>query len=1031
MMLVAGVIIFGTVSLILLPQELFPQIVYPQLTVVTPYANAAPEEIETLITKPIEEAVGTVAGVKKITSVSKEGLSMVMAEFGWNQNINFAALGMREKIDLIKERLPRDAEEPIVLPYNPYDRPILILSVTSSSDRSPVSLRDITRKMIKDEVEKVEGVASATISGGLEREIQVDIDQDKLEARKIPIMDVSKAVSNANLNYPAGTIKESFYEYLIRTLGEFEKVSDINEIGLQQGMSDEELYSQGSAGEVAKGQISKDKRLIYLKDVATVTDGIKERTSYSRYNDSENISISIQKQALGNTVRIINRVKKKIQDLKADLPKDISIAIVYDQSTFIKSSINGVWEAAWQGSLLVLVVLFYFLRNIWSALIVTFTIPISVMATFALMYFSGISINMMSLGGIAFGVGSLVDAAIVVIENIFTHREKGMDPKEAAIIGAEEVAIAVAGSVLTTVVVFLPLIFVIGITGQILKDFALTVTFSLMVSWVAAITIIPLLASRGISISKEEPKAIKKLRGFYSMLNSKFIEQRGRYLLLTLVIFLVSLLIFVMLDKELMPKVDQSQFVIKIDMPAGTRLVITNNVSEKIEKILKTFPDVYSINVTVGSTQESTTRNVLERLGSNQAEIAVNLKAKRKLKSADIVQLIKAKLAAVNLQGARIEYVLQENVLATGAQAQAPVSIEIKGNDLNELENLTNRTQEMLAKINGIYGIKNNLAEPSPETKIYIDKDKAAMYGLSVSDIAQSAIIALKGVPSTKFKEKGQEYDIRVRLREQDRNNFSKLGRIQLQSPMGVSVPLESVSTFGKGKGPSEIRRINQERVVSVYANIYNRPLKDIYADVNAGIKNMSIPKNYYVKLTGENEEMKASFDSLKNAIIAIVLLVYMIMAALFESLWQPFIIMFTIPLSLIGVALGLFVTNTSISVYVLIGIGTLGGIVVDNAIVLMDYINLLVSRGMSERDAAKAAAGARLRAILMTALTTILGLIPMAFLGGEGAELRRPMAITVMSGLLVATFLTIVVIPTIYLSSAELLARLFRKKNK
>jgi len=1031
MMVVAGVIIFGTVSLILLPQELFPQIVYPQLTVVTPYANAAPEEIETLITKPIEEAVGTVAGVKKITSVSREGLSMVIAEFGWNQNINFAALGMREKIDLIKERLPRDAEEPVVLPYNPYDRPILILSVTSSSDRSPVSLRNITRKMIKDEVEKVEGVASATISGGLEREIQVDVDQDKLEARQIPILDVSKAVSNANLNYPAGTIKESFYEYLIRTLGEFEKVSDINEIGLQQGISDEELYSQSASGQVEKGQISKDKRLIYLKDVATVTDGIKERTSYSRYNESENVSISIQKQALGNTVRIINRVKNKIIDLKADLPKDINIAIVYDQSIFIKSSINGVWNAAWQGSILVLIVLFYFLRNIWSALIVTLTIPISVMATFALMYFSGISINMMSLGGIAFGVGSLVDASIVVLENIFTHREKGMGPKEAAAVGAEEVMVAVAGSVLTTVVVFLPLIFVIGITGQILKDFALTVTFSLLVSWVASITIIPVLASRGITISQEEPGTIKRLRRFYSGLSERFIEKRGRYLFITFVSFLVSLLVFMVLDKELMPKVDQSQFVMKIDLPAGTRLLVTNGVSEKVEKILRSFPEVKSINVTVGSTQEASNRNVLERLSSNQAEIVVNLKSKRKLKSVQIVQLIKNKLSSVNLERAKIEYVLQENVLATGMQAQAPVLIEIKGNDLKELEDLTVKVQEMLAKINGIYGIKNNLAEPSPETKIYIDKDKAAMYGLSVSDIAQTAIIALKGVPSTKFKEKGQEYDIRVRLREQDRNNFTKLGRIQLQTPLGVSVPLESVSTFGKGKGPSEIRRINQERVVSVYANIYNRPLKDVYTDINAAIKNMPIPKNYFVKLTGESEEMKASFDSLRNAMIAIVLLVYMIMAAIFESLWQPFIIMFAIPLALIGVALGLFATNTSISVYVLIGVGMLGGIVVNNAIVLMDWINLLRSKGMSKKDAAKAASGARLRAILITALTTVLGLIPMAFLGGEGAELRRPMAITVMSGLLAATFLTIVVIPTIYLSLAELLARVFRKKDQ
>ncbi|MDD5174328.1 MAG: efflux RND transporter permease subunit [Candidatus Omnitrophica bacterium] len=1031
-MIVVGIMIFGVVSLMLLPQELFPQITYPQLTVVTPYANAAPEEIETLITKPIEEAVGTVAGVKKIYSISKEGLSLVIAEFGWNQNINFAALGMREKIDLIKERLPREAEEPIVLPYNPFDRPILILSVTSSGDRSPLSLRDLARRMLKDELEKVEGVASATISGGLEREIRVDVDQDKLQARQVSLLDVSKAVSSSNLNYPAGTIKESFYEYLIRTLGEFEKVRDIDDISIGSGMSDEELYGNqaGASGARNSGTISKDKRLIYLKDVATVTDSLKERMSYSRYNGNENVSISIQKQALGNTVRIINRVKKKISELEKDLPKDINVAVVYDQSKFIKSSITGVWDAAWQGGILVFIVLFYFLRNFRSSIIVTLTIPVSLMATFALMYFSGVSINMMSLGGLAFGVGTLVDAAIVVIENIYTHIEKGMNAKEAAILGANEVAVAVAGSVLTTVVVFLPLIFVVGITGQILKDFSLTVTFSLLVSWVTAVTIIPLLASRGIKLSVQEPKAVRGLRKIYANISERFIGHRGRYLSITLAMFLASMIIFAFLDKELMPKVDQGQFVIKIDMPSGTRLAVTNEVSRRIEKFIMDIPEVESVNVTVGSSQESGSRQVLDRLTSSQSEIAVNLKAKRSLKSADIVQLIKDKIPALDVGKARFEYILQENVLSTGMQAQAPVTIEIKGNDLKELYDLTQNIQNGLSKIAGIYGIKNNLAEASPEAKIFIDKDKASMYGLSVTDIAQTAIIALKGSVASKFKEKGQEYDIRVRLREKDRNDFTKLGRLQMQSPMGMSVPLESVSKFGKGKGPSEIKRTNQERVASVYANIYDRPLKDVYGDVNAMIGKLSVPKNYVVKLTGESEDMKASFDSLRNAIIAIILLVYMVMAALFESLLQPFIIMLTVPLALMGVAFGLFVTNTSVSAYVFIGVGILGGIVVNNAIVLMDYINLLRSKGLSVKDAAKAASGARLRAILMTALTTILGLVPMALLSGEGAELRTPMAITVMSGLLIATFLTLVVIPTIYISFDVFLVKILKKKK-
>lgn len=1043
-MIVFGIMVFGAVSLLLLPQELFPQIVYPQLTVVTPYANAAPEEIETLITRPIEEAVGTVAGVKRIHSISKEGLSLVIAEFGWSQNINFAALGMREKIDLIKERLPRDAEEPIVLPYNPFDRPILILSITSSALRSPISLRDMARRMIKDEIEKVEGVASATISGGLEREIQVEVNQDKLLARKIPLLDASKAVASANLNYPAGTIKESFYEYLIRTLGEFERVRDIGDVSVGSGMTDEELYQgQTERGGLPKGLISKDSRLIYLKDIAAVIDGIKERTSYSRYDANENVSITIQKQALGNTMKIINRVKKKISDLKYDLPKDLKIAIVYDQSEFIKSSITGVWDAAWQGGVLVFIVLYFFLRNVWSAFIVTLTIPISVMATFALMYFAGVSVNMMSLGGLAFGVGSLVDCAIVVVENTFRHMQIGKDKKEAAIVGANEVFISVTGSVLTTVVVFLPLIFVIGIVGQVSKDFALTVTFSLLASLVASLTIVPLLASRGINVggkvvleneddlsSFDKAKASSFMRRMYEGLLDKFINAKSMYLGITLLIFAASCSLFILMDKELMPKVDQGQFVIKIDMPAGTRLVVTDKVSAKAEKIITAIPEVDNINVTIGSTQESTTKHVSERLSSNQAEIVINLKKKRTRKSSDIAQDIKNRFSGINLEGARIEYILQENVLTAGLQTQAPVTIEIKGNDLAELERLIEDVQDKLKDIKGVYGIKNNLAEPSPETKIFIDKDKASMYGLSVSDIAQTAIIGLKGSVATRFKEKGQEYDIRVRLREKDRNSFDKLGKIQIQSPLGMSVPLESVATFGKGKGPSEIKRVNQERVVSVYANIYNRPSKDVYADVNEMINRLKVPKNYVVKLTGETEEMRASFDSLRNAIIAAFILVYMVMAALFESLWQPFIIMFTIPLSLIGVAWALFITRTSVSAYVLMGVGILGGIVVNNAIVLIDCVNLFISRGMSTKDAVVLASKIRIRPILMTALTAILGLLPMAFLGGEGAELRAPMAITVMGGLLVATYLTIVVIPTLYLGYTEILDKIFPKRK-
>lgn len=1041
MMVVAAVLIFGVVSLMLLPQELFPQIVFPQLTVVTPYENAAPEEIETLITKPIEEAIGTVSGVKKISSISKEGLSMVIAEFGWGQNINFAALGMREKIDLVKERLPREAEEPIVLPFNPFDKPILIMSVTSSrEDRSPILFRELVRKMIKDALEKIDGVASANISGGLEREIQVEVDQDKLRARDIPILDVSKAISNANLNYPAGTIKESFYEYLIRTLGEFSKVRDIAEVVVSSGGDQES--AQDASARSGKGTIAKNKNLIYVKDVAKVVDGLKERTSYSRYNRKDNISILIQKQALGNTVRIIDRVKEKIKELKKDLPKDINIAIVYDQSEFIKSSINGVWEAAWQGAVLVFLVLYFFLRNVWVSLIVTVTIPISVIATFSLMFFFGISINMMSLGGLAFGVGHLVDYAIVVVENIFRHTQMGEEPKKAAVIGTDEVFIAVTGSVLTNIVVFLPLIFIVGIFGQIIKDFALTLTFSFLAALIASMTFIPLLASRGKGIvlapegaeegnSGKKAVSLDKVAKFYENLLDKYIHQKGRYLGYTLLLFLVSISVFIVLDKELMPKVDQGQFTIKIDMPAGTRLSITNEVSEKMENLLLKIPEVESTSVTVGSTKESTTKSIIERLSANQAEIIVTLQKKRKLKGSDVVQIIKEKVPSIDLEGANTEYVLQENVLSTGGAVQAPVTVEVKGNDLATLDRLTRDIQRGLERVQGIYGVKNNLAEPSPEAKVAINKDKASLYNLSVTDIAQTTLIGLKGYVSTKFKEKGEEFDIRVRLRKEDRDTFDKLGRLELQAPNGMKVHLDSVASFGKGKGPSEIKRLNQERVVLVYGNIYNRPLKDITTDVLSMIKSLNIPKDYTVKLAGETEDMKSSFESMRNAIIAAFLLVYMIMAALFESLWQPFIIMFTIPLAVIGVGWSLLITRTSVNAYVLMGFVMLCGIVVNNAIVLIDCINLFLSKGMKLQEAVVKAANVRLRPILMTALTTILGLAPMAFLGGEGAELRAPMAITVMGGLFVATFLTLIVIPALYLMFVETTENIFKRKDK
>ncbi len=1021
-MVFAGIILFGFISLTRLPQELFPPITYPQLTVVTTYENAAPEEIETLITKPVEEAIGTVSGLRRLKSVSREGLSLVIAEFGWAQNMDFAALRMREKIDLIKERLPRESQEPLVMKYNPFELPIMTLSVTG--DRPAQDIREISRRIIKDELEKIEGVASATISGGLEREIVVEVDRGRLQAQKVPLLSVARSVADANLNYPAGTIKESFYEYLIRTLGEFEHVDEIQEIAVK--VEKEDILT--STEEPEEG-ISKSKRLVLLKDVGSVFDTVKERTSYSRHNGEENISISVQKQAQANTLQVVNRVKAALTDIRAEIPNDIEIKVVYDQSKFIKDSINGVRDAAIMGGVLAFLVLLLFLRNVRSAAIVTISIPISVVAVFTLMYMGGLSINMMSLGGLALGVGMLVDSAIVVLENISRHKEKGTPVGDAVVVGASEVSNAITASTLTTIVVFFPMIFVVGIAGQLFKQLAFTVIFALIASLFVALTLIPLLSSmKSKKGNVQAPQKEFALARLYETMLLKFLKHKKQGLLTVLLIFLGSLLLFIPLDKELMPKTDQGQFVIKLDLPSGTRLKITDTLAKKIEKYLSELPYVREVTSIVGSTRGREAKDVLQRLSSNQAEIRVNLKRKRKIKTARAVQDVKSAISRLDTGGANIEYILQESVFRAAIEESAPVIVEIKGENMPILIKIAKNLMRKIEKIRGIYGVKTDMPKPSPETKIFVDKDRASIYNLSVADIAQTAQIAMKGYVASQLKEKGQEIDIRVRMREIDRMNFKKLSRLRIHAPNDETVPLFTVARFARGKGPSEIKRLDQERTIIISANIYRRAFKDITRDINRAIKKLDIPEDFTIKLAGESEEMSQSFKSLRFALIFSILLVYMIMAAQFESFWQPFIIMVTVPLAIIGVLTALFITGTSVNVVALLGIIMLGGIVVNNGIVLIDYLNLLRANGKSVEEATIEASKARLRPILMTALTTILGLFPMAIAIGEGSELRSPLAISVIGGLLVATFLTLWVIPALYLLSYELRMKLFKK---
>jgi HAE1 family hydrophobic/amphiphilic exporter-1 len=1043
-MVFIAIVLLGFISWGRLPQELFPTITYPQITVVASYENAAPEEIESLITKIIEEAVGTVNNVKRISSISKEGLSLVMVEFNWGTNMDFAALNVREKIDLIKERLPREADEPIVMKYNPFDLPIMNLAVTGSM--SSLELREICRKYIKDAIEKVEGVASATISGGDEREIVVEIDQPRLRASQISIISVVDSIKAANLNYPAGTIKESFYEYLIRTMGEYQKVSEIKETPTALELPEEEAETVREKEEKEK----KGRRLVYLKDIAEVQDTIKEKTSISRYNGKDNISLVVRKQSGTNTLNVVKRVRREIQKLLSEkLPPGVNIEVTYDQSQFIQEAISNVRDAAIQGGILAFFVLLFFLRELRSSAVIIVSIPISIMATFCLMYFGKINLNMMSLGGLALGVGMFVDNAIVVIENIFRHRQMKKGLAQACADGAREMTGAITGSTLTTVAVFLPFAFVIGIAGQIFKQLSLTITFSLLTSIVIAISLVPVLVSlghrRGLRARIGNPKGaevnpkgqdihtpIAKWRERYGRFISGLLSYKGMIIILVLLVFLLSLGILFHQERQFLPNIDQRQFIIKVNLPPGTRLEITERVVRKIEQLLLDIPETKGVTVNIGSSEEkASAETALQTLGSHQAQIMVNLKKIKpgegiRRSSEEVIQHLKSNLQNQHLEGAQIEYIAQESSLSTALEEGAPIVVELRGPNLNSLADISVAIQNRLKEIPGLYGIKNSLVSPSPETKLHVLKDRASLFGLSVRDIALTAQVALKGYVATKFKEKqGEEVDIRVRLRPEDRSDLSNLRRLLIQTPLGNTIPLSQVAYFTKGSGPTEIKRVDQQRTVLISANIFKRPLADAVKDVNTVLDSVkqemfSLNKDYSLQLVGEQQRMTESFQSLAFALVLAFILVYMIMAAEFESLWQPFIIMFTVPLSLIGVSFILFITQTPLSVVAYLGIIMLGGIVVNNGIVLIDFINRMRKEGYSPKEAVVLASKTRLRPILMTSFTTILGLTPLALGIGEGAELRAPLALTVIGGLSSATFLTLIVIPALYLIVAE-----------
>jgi len=1013
-MVVFIVILLGIVSMGKLPVDLLPSIEYPYALVMTSYNGAGPQEIESLITKPLESVVGTVSNVKNITSTSSNGSSMIFVEFNDGTDMDVATLNMREKIDLIKGMLPEDADDPMVMEVSPDMMATMQIGISGSDDL--VKLKQIVEDEITSKIERVEGVASVNISGGKEKEIRITLLPDKLKGYNITPSTVAQSIAAENLNLPVGEVKQGTSSLTVRALGEFSSIEEIRNLPIT------------TAGGV-----------IYLRDIAEVEEVFKEMTSYAYINGKPSISLSVQKQSTANTVQVSKAVNKALDRLRAEL-KDIEITMIYDTAEFINLSINNVASTAISGGILAVFILFIFLRNIRSTFIVGTAIPVSIVATFALMYFSGLTLNMVSLGGLALGIGMLVDNAIVVLENIYRHRENGEGRKDAADKGTTEVGMAVLASTLTTIAVFLPIVFVEGITAKLFKEMALTITYSLTASLVVAVTLVPMMASKILKVEKVDEIKRRKITTkifdawsavldsidkVYRRVLNWTLHHRLKASLITIGVFIATLSIPVLglVGMEFFPASDEGSFTIDVTLPKGTVIEETFEVVQQVEAKLEGIKEVQEVFVTIGGGGMLSSGT-----SSNSASLTVDIgSVKERERSVDEVA-DEVRVLVSDIPGAEFSVSGSSSMTVTGG---SPISIEIAGDDLEKLKQIANDVVDIVESVEGTREVTSSFEDGIPEAQITINRQKASMYGLNMATISNTLKTAVQGSVATRFKVDGTEIDVRM-VYDTSRSEYLKdIKNIAVTSPMGVNVPLSEVADISISESPTSIYRENQKRVVTVSSALFGVDMSTAQTAIDQRLKEYPMPDGYTYKFSGEVEEMMESFSSLGLALLLAILLVYMVLAAQFESFLHPFTIMFSVPLALTGAILGLFVTGRTLSMPSFIGLIMLVGIVVNNAIVLIDYIIQLRKRGYDRTEAILEAGPTRLRPILMTTLTTVLGMLPMALGIGEGAETMAPLATAVIGGLSLSTILTLVVIPLNYTLFDDISRKLRGKRKK
>ncbi|MBU0650799.1 efflux RND transporter permease subunit [bacterium] len=1013
LMAFTAIIIIGLISLFRLPIELMPNTSFGTITIhIGVRGGMPPTEVENLVTSPIEEAVATASHIKNVISTSKEGESTITIEFESGTDMDFAALEVREKFAKVRNKRPKEIERPVIAKYQQSDVPIVILTL-SSDKRTPEMLRKMVDETLKEKFQRIEGVANIDIGGGRERKILFEIDQDKLKQYAQPINQVINYIAVNNLNLLLGDLERTKDKYLIRAIGQFETLDDIKEIGIGQ---------------------SKEGSLLRIKDIGIVKDSFLEPKGFARLNKRPVVSLYIQRETSSNTVKTAKLIVGMVEKIKTELPPDIKLKIISNQAEQIEKAISTVNGALINGAFLAVLILFVFLRNFKSTFIIAASIPIAVIATFIMLYARGISINVMTLSGLALGIGMLVDSSIVVLENIFKYKERGLSDIRAAIIGSEEVVLSIIASTITTIIVFLPIIFVNKKIQLQYSGLALTVTFSLIASLFVAVSLVPMLFSR-LSRSVIGRKKIKKVnvkKGFQpgSLLFKIRVLYRGALVILLryrirlcLVVFTafgIALYNFIKLDMDIQPKGESNKFTVFVELPSGAKLEISDAVVKKVEKLFAEMPEVetYSSRVEGWSSKIYITLVPQHRRTKTTAQIIDELRPQvRNFKEAFI-------------------YFKEES---EGSQKE--VTIDLYGYDYKILKELAISIASRFGTIPDFEDVKIRMREGRPEMRVIIDKRLCAMYGLNVKEVADIIHAKMRGLRASMYHVEGKEVEIIARLREEDRDTFDKMKRMTIATPNDEQIFLDQIARFDFELGPSEIWRKDKSRMIQVSAT-RNISLTKSIEKIKSAIADVEFPAEYYYRFGEDYEELQENKVQLVFALILTIILIYMVLASLFESFYQPFIIMMSVPLAIIGVTLVLKLKGMIVTMGVLIGCIMLGGIVVNNAILLIDSINILIrEQGYNTLRAVVLVGQERLRPILMTTLTTVLGLLPMALDKSESAQLWAPLAITVVAGLTSSTVLTLFVVPCIFLIFEDIksfiirrrawIVKKFRNKNK